>query len=436
MLITVQKYDFTPVYKRGKELIIADALSRAYLNSENNETNELDQNIAAHVNLIKSELGASDYLLEEIRRETAADPELLELSNTIQNGWPNSNNKLTDKVKIYCRNKSELSVINGVVFKGKCIVIPRSLRKETLNNLHYNHMGLSKSLQLAENKVFWPTLRNELKQLVENCSICLKFARSQKSEPLQPHDIPKIPWYKVGCDLFELKGVKYLLAVDYYSKFVEVKKLTSNTTSQTIILKLKEMFARFGIPKIVITDGGPQFSSDLFEAFAKSWNFEHITSTPLYPQSNGMAERHIQTVKHMLTKVLEDNKEIELALLQLRNTPIIDGLSPAQLLMGKNIRSHIPTVENHLIPTPVNYHKYNKYLNNYRQKTCNYYNKKQGATPLNRLRPETPVLVQKRPNENLWSEGVIKKSFGNRRYAIRMASGAILIRNRKFIKPK
>lgn len=138
ILVQVQKYDFKLVYKRGKDLIIADALSRAYINVRDNDDSE------AHVNLVKLQMGASDELLTKIKTETNKDPDLVELSRVILTGWPNNNIKLHYKIKIYSKYKSELSVVDGVVYKNRSIVIPSNMRKYILDKLHYNHMRINK----------------------------------------------------------------------------------------------------------------------------------------------------------------------------------------------------------------------------------------------------------------------------------------------------
>lgn len=186
-------------------------------------------------------------------------------------------------------------------------------------------------------------MKNDLTQIIENCHICNKYSQVQRSEPLQPHEIPKIPFYKVGCDLFEFENKKYLLLVDYYTKYVGLEELHKNATSHNVIKILKNIFARHGVPNLVVTDGGPQFSAGHFKEFSNTWNFCHQITSPLYPQSNGMAERHIQTIKNMMRKVLEDHKELPLALLQYRNTPLMEGYSPAQLLMSRQLRANLPT---------------------------------------------------------------------------------------------
>ena len=82
-----------------------------------------------------------------------------------------------------------------------------------------------------------------------------------------PSDVPQRPWQTVGSDLFELNGSNYLLVVDYLSAFVEIATL-NNTSSATIVNNLKSIFARHGIPEIVVTENGPQYSSQTFTAFA------------------------------------------------------------------------------------------------------------------------------------------------------------------------
>lgn len=73
-----------------------------------------------------------------------------------------------------------------------------------------------------------------------------------------------MPWEKIGCDLFDLDGKDYIILCDYYSNFFEMKQL-NKTTSTSVIKFLKENFARYGIPKLFISDNGPQFSSVEFK---------------------------------------------------------------------------------------------------------------------------------------------------------------------------
>ena len=108
---------------------------------------------------------------------------------------------------------------------------------------------------------------------------------------------------------------------DYYSKFPFVYVIPSPVTSTDVIAKLKSLFAEQGVPQRVISDNGGHFISDAFRRFADQWCFDHVTSSPHYPQSNGFIERHVQTVKHTLKKV-GPRSDVQMALLVLRAMPI------------------------------------------------------------------------------------------------------------------
>ena len=117
---------------------------------------------------------------------------------------------------------------------------------------------------------------------------------------MQP--VPELPWSKVGTDLFEVNGFHYLIMVDYYSNFIEVSPLQHDTRTSTIVKQMKASIARYGIMDTLVSDNGPQFSSQEFKQFVDSYNIKHVTSSPLYQQSNGLAERAIQTVKNLTKK--------------------------------------------------------------------------------------------------------------------------------------
>ena len=122
-----------------------------------------------------------------------------------------------------------------------------------------------------------------------------------------PHEIPQRQWQKVASDLFTWDGRQFLVTVDYLSRFFEIDELTS-TTSAAVIRKLSVHFSRQGIPEIFVSDNAAQFTSQEFQDFARVWDFEHRTPSPLYPQSNGLAEKAVQIAKKILTKAKEDRR--------------------------------------------------------------------------------------------------------------------------------
>ena len=136
--------------------------------------------------------------------------------------------------------------------------------------LHMGHQGITKCHENARHSVWWLGLSKQLETLVSNCHVCCQF-RSQPTEPLIATPFPQLPWQKVGVDLFTWEGAKYLLLIDYYSRYIEVTKLPSET-SNDVIERMKSMFARRGIPQEVRSDNGPQFLSALFRKFSTEYN--------------------------------------------------------------------------------------------------------------------------------------------------------------------
>ena len=168
-----------------------------------------------------------------------------------------------------------------------------------------------------------------------SCKTCSKHSKSQRHEPLQSHPTPEIPWHTVATDLFELKNSKYLLLVDYYSRFPVLCKLNS-TTSKVLIQEMKKVFIELGVPYTIVSDGGPQYTSAEFRDFLEQWQIEHKVSSPRNPQSNGMAERCVQTMKASLLKTLEEGEDVNLALLTYKTTLLNHSLpSPAELLNSR-----------------------------------------------------------------------------------------------------
>ena len=141
------------------------------------------------------------------------------------------------------------------------------MRSEMRKIIHAGHLGIEKRKARAKEVLFWPGMTSEIAAMIVNCSVCLENRHKQQKETLIPHEIPEQSWVKVGTDLFYFNNKNYLLVVDYYSKFFEVC-LLADTLSSTIITQLKSIFARHGIPKIVVSDNGPQYSSHQFQAFA------------------------------------------------------------------------------------------------------------------------------------------------------------------------
>ena len=244
----------------------------------------------------------------------------------------------------YWENRAHLTIVDDLLLCDERIVIPRSMRLDVLDRIHTGHLGITKCRARARTSVWWPGLSTQIENMVANCSTCAKD-RPEPKEPLMSASFPSRPWERLAADLFELEGKVYLIVVEYYSRWFEIKKLNDQSSAR-VISTLKELFSTHGIPDIVVSDNGPQFSSDAFRLFATDYDFLHVISSPKYPRANGEVERAVRTVKALLRK----NVDPYPALLSYRSTPLQNGLSPSELLMGRRLRTKVPAIPSVLKP--------------------------------------------------------------------------------------
>lgn len=319
----------------------------------------------------------------------------------------------------YQHFKDELSVLDGVLLKGTKIVVPISMRKQMLKLVHEGHLGMEKCKRRAREVLYWPGMHRDIVTLVQNCEVCQRHRHQQPKEPMKPHDKPMEPWGKVGMDLFQLKDKDYLLLMDYHSNYPEFV-LLSNTTTEQVIAQTKAIFARHGIPVTVISDNGPQFTSQSFKDFARNYGFEHITSSPLYPQSNGLAEKGVQIIKRLLKKAIETGEDPHLAVLNYRTSPLENGLSPAEMLMNRKLRTRLPSAKHHMVRSA---------LHSSNERQMKYYNS--AAKPLSPLAQEEVVRVR---CDGQWGPlAKVIKETTPRSYEVLTEHGKIMRRNRRHL---
>ncbi|CAB4021418.1 Transposon Ty3-G Gag-Pol poly [Paramuricea clavata] len=341
--LRLQKYDFKLSYVPGKWMHTPDALSRAPLKL----ASKSDHHIEAHVDGIIAVLQVTDEKLKEIKEETQKDKTMISLQNTIMQGWPNERPNTSNELHAYWNIRDELSVHQGLILKGSKIVIPTKMRKEILIKIHAGHQGREKCKQRARQVVFWPGINSDIDNIVESCETCQHHQHNHQKEPLKPYPVPTRPWQVVGTDLCEINKKEYLVIVDAYSSYPEVIPLSSQS-SKAVIKGMKVTFARHGIPDIVHSDNGPCYSSQEFADFKTKWGFKHVTSSPHFPSSNGLVEKAVQTVKNIISKSIESGTDPYLGLLAYRSTPLDNHKSPAELLMGRTLKTDLPVVENQL----------------------------------------------------------------------------------------
>ena len=293
---------------------------------------------------------------------------------------------------------------------------------------HASHIGVEACIRRARDSLYWPRMTTELKEYIAKCDVCMAHRSEQSKEPIQQHDFAARPWSKVAADLCDLDGHTLLVISDYYSNYIEVARTTS-ITSRSIIRELKAVFARFGIPQVLVTDNGAQFSSAEFAVFARTWGFDHVTSSPRYPQSNGKAENAVKTIKRLFKKCKDAGQSEYLALLDWRNTPTEGiGTSPAQRLMGRRSRTLLPVAANLLKPhydTKAD----TQALAGTKRRQQYYYNR--AAKPLKTITPGETVRM-KLPGQDTWSPGTCTEKLENRSYMVKVGD-TVYRHNRRHI---
>ena len=331
MVMRLQTYDINVTWLAGKKQVLTDTLSRAYIPTD--ESDNLQDDLST-IHYTQS-ISVPPERIAEIQKQSAEDYTLQALCQVISSGWPETASDLPPPVACYFHCHNELSCHDGVILKNDCIIIPSALRKTILEKIHSSHLGITGCRRRAWENVYWPNMTNDIKEYVSLCSTCKSYETANAKEPLIPHDIPDRPWAKLGINLFSLNNQDYLITVDYFSGFFEVEKL-KDTTSMTIITKLKAHFARYGSPEVVVSDNGPQFSCLNFNIFAKKWDFEHRPSSPGNSKANGKAEAAVKVAKNLMKKAIDAKSDVYLALLDLRNTPTQgQETSPAQRSRGR-----------------------------------------------------------------------------------------------------
>ena len=325
-----------------------------------------------------------------------------------------------------------MSVQDGIILRGERVVIPSSMRYEMKQKVHAGHSGINSCLRRARELIYWPGISAEIRQYVESCDVCASYSHKQPEEPLHLHDVLLRPWQKVGTDIFTIEGRNYLVTVDYFNQYFETDYLPE-TTSDSVITKLKHHFARHGIPDTVISDNGPQYSSHEFKNFAQKWGFSHETISPGNSRANGAAEAAVKIAKNLMKKCKKAKEDPYLGLLNLRNTPN-EGMetSPVQRLMGRRTKTLIPTVNNRLMPSTFSTEKERKKLLDKKFVVADRYSNRKQLKPL--CIGDTVRIQPIDGNKKEWKQATVSEKLSGHSYEVSTDAGKKYRRNRQFLR--
>ena len=338
---------------------------------------------------------------------------------------------------------------------GDRIVIPKSLRPEVLQSLHAAHQGVTSMTERARCAVYWPGISKDIDSIRASCYQCNRIAPSQaKLPPVMPH-IPTTPFEAVACDFFYFKGRYFFVAADRLSGWTEQTQLqqssSSNSGAKGLCTALRKLFATFGVPAEISSDGGPEFTAAETKAFFKRWGVRHRVSSSYLPSSNGRAELAVKSTKRLLMDNIDSNGNLDTdkmvrALLTKRNTPDPGcQLAPSEVLFGHKIRDSLPFIRKDIsiFENPQISNRWKKAWESKEDALRSRYVKsletlREHCRPLSPLKPSDQVLIQNQTGQHQtrWDRsGVVVSAGDYDQYRVKVAgTGRVTLRNRRFLK--
>ncbi|XP_030025729.2 uncharacterized protein K02A2.6 [Manduca sexta] len=408
-------YDYSIEYVRSDKNA-ADALSRLPVEMEKHTNEEF-----TYLNFVQKFLPITRQMVQD---GIDKDEDLKKVVNFIQAGWPNV---CKDELKAYFVRRNELYMDRGCIVWGYRLVIPMKLRERLLSELHLGHLGIVKMKSIARGIVWWPGIDLDIENTCKQCTTCcLEGAAPPKAVP-QPWPYIAEPWSRLYIDFLGLfQGKTFLVMVDCSSKWLEVF-LMPKTNAQIVIKVLRTTFARFGLPKEIVSDNGPPFTSREYLDFMEN-NGIKVTFTPAYhPSSNGAAENAVKLCKRAIRKSLRDGIDIDTALqtylMMYRNVEhSTTGIAPAMLLQRRRLRTRLDLLR-------VDRQLEAKVQDTQRKQVCNA-----GGT-VRDFKIGDPVWARDFTGGK-WLDGTVKEKLGSRNYNIGRESGPFLKRHVDQIKKR
>jgi hypothetical protein len=279
-----------------------------------------------------------------IRRETEKDKMLQKLKSFVLNGF---NDGAKKEFRHFLDKNDQLEYDCGCLLLNDRIIIPEKLQHLILKLFHSNHLGITRMKQVARKYVYWKGINKDIEKYVENCENCQVLRKDDAKKMVGKWPEAKFSFERVHVDFFHFRGKEFLILVDAFSRWLEVQQM-NKSNAEAVLRELEEIFRVFGFPKELVSDNGPPFSSYDFNSKLEKLGIKVTKSPPYHPQSNGLAERAVQSVKTVLRKFVNEfqqnfqiNKALKVFLMNYRNLPCTEGFTPAERIFKFTPRTEL-----------------------------------------------------------------------------------------------
>ncbi|XP_055615172.1 uncharacterized protein K02A2.6-like [Toxorhynchites rutilus septentrionalis] len=407
--LTLLLYDFDIHFVSTDAFGHADILSRLINRHVRPEEDYVIANIEFEStirSIMNQSLEALPVSFKTVQAKTRIDETLQQVIKHVNTTWPTKKTSITDPhIQEFFQRRESLSITAGCLMYGERLVLPSVLRKKVLVELHKGHPGIERMRSLARQYVYWPHIDKDIERLVQTCNECSSVAKTDRKTNLESWPVPEKPWQRLHLDYAgPMDGWYFLILVDAYTKWPEVVR-TKDITSAATIRILHDISARFGSPETLVTDNGTQFTSEMFEAYCEFNAILHLKTAPFHPQSNGLAEKFVDTFKRTLKKITAGGETLQDAIntfLQCyRSTPCRtapEGKSPAELLADEFARHQ-------------------------------QFDRRHGAKPRNYIRQDLVWAKVFRNNKWHWEAGEVLERIGQVMYNVWLPGKQIMIRS-------
>ncbi|XP_055915493.1 uncharacterized protein K02A2.6-like [Eupeodes corollae] len=330
----LQCFDYDIVFRRTEDHCNADAMSRLPIKKISKFT--MDEADVLEISQIEN----LPLTVDELGKATINNDNVKVLVQGLRTG------RIVEPKYRFGIDQNEFTLQQNCIMRGMRVFIPETLRKRVLSELHASHFGATRMKSLARSYCWWERIDSDIEDLVKNCPDCQRIRSNPPKTSVHCWEAPTEPFQRVHIDFAgPFLGKLFFILVDAYSKWPEVFVIP-NMTTDTTITTCRNIFSRFGIPSVLVSDHGVQFTNYKFKEFLKMNGIVHKMGAPYHPATNGQAERYVQTIKQKLKTLGPDTTDLntELCRILLDYRKMVHpatGKSPSMMVFGREIRSRI-----------------------------------------------------------------------------------------------